>query len=358
MSSKKITQIMTIFFIIFSASYCSATIHLQGEIHHPKTSDNWDLTLEHHSPRKNTVAKKYPVIICHGLVGNRNYFKIKEEESIVYRLISNGYDVWLLDLRGRKDAGTPSLFFGDKKYDYSFDDYAIKDVDAAISYVLDKTKAEKVNWIGHSMGGMVVYTRLGTFKENRIANLVTLGSPFSFPNTTKYLKAMSSNFTFLLRVLPVIPSANLAHMESDYKIPLPNTPIRLFYYKENTEKEVEHALKSLSTNNESPNVLKQFAAGIETGEILSLDRNTSYTANLKNIKVPALLIAGRRDHLGTPMIVRYVYDNITSSDKTMFVAGRADGLAEDYGHVDLVMGTNSDKDINIPITNWLNERNK
>jgi pimeloyl-ACP methyl ester carboxylesterase len=221
MSSQKITQIMTIFFIIFSASYCSATIHLQGEIHHPKTSDNWDLTLEHHSPRKNTVAKKYPVIICHGLVGNRNYFKIKEEESIVYRLISNGYDVWLLDLRGRKDAGTPSLFFGDKKYDYSFDDYAIKDVDAAISYVLDKTKAEKVNWIGHSMGGMVVYTRLGTFKENRIANLVTLGSPFSFPNTTKYLKAMSSNFTFLLRVLPVIPSANLAHMESDYKIPLP-----------------------------------------------------------------------------------------------------------------------------------------
>ena len=58
------------------------------------------------------------------------------------------------------------------------------------------------------------------------------------------------------------------------------------------------------------------------------------------------------------MIVRQVYDNITSSDKTMFVAGRSEGLTEDYGHVDLVMGTNSDKDINVPITKWLNERNQ
>ncbi len=348
---------MTIFFIILNASFCAAKIHLQGEIHHPKTSDNWDLTLEHHSARKNTVAKKYPVIICHGLVGNRNYFKIKEEESIVYRLISEGYDVWLLDLRGREDAGKPSLFFGEKTYNYSFDDYATKDVDAAISYVLANTKAAKVNWIGHSMGGMVAYTKIGTFKENRIANLVTLGSPFSFYNPTKYLNAMTG-FSFFLRFMPVVPTSSIAHLESDYGIPLPKTPIRLFYYKENTEKEMEHALKSLSTNNESPNVFKQFANGMQTGEIHSLDGNTSYTANIKNITVPVFLIAGRRDHLGTPMIVRHVYDNIGSSDKTMLVAGRAEGMTEDYGHVDITMGTNSDKDINVPITNWLNERNK
>jgi polyhydroxyalkanoate synthase len=357
MTFKKNILLMTIFFIILNAYACTAKIHLQGEIHHPKTSDNWDLTLEHHAARKNTIAKKYPVIICHGLVGNRNYFKIKEEESIVYRLISEGYDVWLLDLRGRTDAGTPSLFFGDKTYNYSFDDYATKDVDAAISYVLAKTGAAKVNWIGHSMGGMVVYAKIGTFKENRIANLVTLGSPFSFYNPTKLLKILNG-FSFFLRIIPVVPSANLAHLNSDYGIPLPQAPMRLFYYKENTEPEVEHALRSVSTNNESPNVFKQFANGIKTGEIQSLDGNTSYTANIKNITVPVFLIAGRRDHLGTPMIVRQVYDNIGSSDKTILVAGRAEGMNEDYGHVDLVMGTNTDKDINVPIANWLNERNK
>jgi hypothetical protein len=57
------------------------------------------------------------------------------------------------------------------------------------------------------------------------------------------------------------------------------------------------------------------------------------------------------------MIVRHVYDNIGSSDKTILVAGRSEGHAEDYGHVDLVMGINSDKDINVPIAKWLNERN-
>lgn len=357
MTFKNLILFLTILFSLFSLNQCSARIHLQGEIHHPKTSDNWDLTLEHHSPKKNTIGKKYPVIICHGLIGNRNYFKIKEEESIVFRLTSEGYDVWLLDLRGRTDAGTPSLFFGDKTYDFSFDDYATKDVEAAISYVLSKTGAEKVNWIGHSMGGMVVYTKIGTFQEKRIANLVTLGSPFSFYNPTKNLQTLNK-FSFLLRFIPVIPSASISHLESDYKIPLPEKPfLRLFYYKENTEPSVEHALKSVSTNNESPNVFKQFANGVKTGEILSLDGNTSYTKNLKNINVPVFLIAGRRDHLGTPMIVRHVYDNIGSKDKTMVVASRAEGHTEDYGHVDLVMGTHSDTDINVPIVKWLNDRN-
>lgn len=358
MTSRKNLLLLTLFFILSNSFCSSAAIYLEGEIHHPKTSDNWDLTLENIKHRRKKISKKYPVIICHGLVGNRNYFKINEEKSIAYSLMAEGYDVWLLDLRGRADAGKPSLYFGDKTYNYSFDDYATKDVDAAISYVLEKTGAEKVNWIGHSMGGMVVYTKIGTYQENRIANLVTIGSPFSFYNPTKYVKWLNMG-SFLLRAIPVIPSANIAKLDSDYKIPLPEKPfLRLFYYKENTESEVEHNLKSLSTNNESPNVFKQFANGVETGEVHSLDGNISYTANLKNVKVPVFLIAGRRDHLGTPAIVRQVYDNIGSRDKTMLVAGRSEGHSEDYGHVDLVMGTWAFKDINNPILKWLNERNK
>jgi len=355
--AKKYFQILLLLCLLNLLFCTKGYIRLQGEIHHPKTSDNWDLTLEHLSPRNTIGLKKYPVIICHGLVGNRNYFKIKEEKSIVARLISEGYDVWLLDLRGRTDAGTPSLFFGEKTYSYSFDDYAIKDVETAITYVLEKTGSKKVNWIGHSMGGMVVYTKIGTYKEDRIANLVTIGSPFSFYTPTKYLKSLSK-FSPLLRIIPVIPLSSLTHLESDYNIPQPKNPFtRLFYYKENTEPEIENKLKSLSTNNESPNVFKQFANGVQTGEIQSFNQTISYTSNLKNLTTPVLLIAGRRDHLGTPAIVRQVYDNIGSSDKTILVAGRSEGFAEDYGHVDLVMGTNSDSDINIPITNWLNERN-
>ncbi|MBK8393923.1 MAG: alpha/beta fold hydrolase [Leptospiraceae bacterium] len=358
MAYQKNIKIVPLILILVNTLFCTSTINLEGEIHHPKTSDNWDLTLENLKPRKETISKKYPVIICHGLVGNRNYFKINEKKSIAYRLMAEGYDVWLLDLRGRADAGTPSLFFGDKKYDFSFDDYAKKDVDAAITFVLEKTGAEKVNWIGHSMGGMVVYTKIGTFNETRIANLVTVGSPFSFYSPTKYLQWLNMGSS-LLDILPVFPSASLARLQSDYKIPIPKKPfLRLFYYSENTESDVEHKLKSLSTNNESPNVLKQFANGVKTGEIQSLDRNISYTPNLKNITIPVFLIAGRRDHLGTPSIVRQVYDNIGSSDKTILVAGRSEGFKEDYGHVDLVMGTFANKDINNPIIKWLNDRNK
>lgn len=357
MNPKKNTLLLTVILLALNNFFCSTSMHIKGEIHNPTTSDNWKLTLEHFKPRPRTIHRKYPVIICHGLIGNRNYFKIKEDESLVFRLTSQGYDVWLLDLRGRADAGSPSLFWGDKTYNYSFDDYATKDVDATINYVLEKTGASKVNWIGHSMGGMVIYTKVGTYKEDRIANLVTVGSPFSFYNPTKSLKILNG-FSEIIPFVPVMPTASIAHLDSDYKIPIPQYPfMRLFYYRENMEPTMEIKLKSLSTSNESPNVFKQFGNAVETGEVHSLDGKISYTSNLKNITIPVFLIAGRRDHLGTPMIVRQVYDSISSKDKTMLVAGRSEGLAEDYGHVDLVMGTNSDKDINVPIANWLNDRN-
>lgn len=59
---------------------CKTVIQLQGEIHHPKTSDDWDLTLEHFLPALGTTSKKYPVILCHGWMSNRTYLKIKRKK--------------------------------------------------------------------------------------------------------------------------------------------------------------------------------------------------------------------------------------------------------------------------------------
>lgn len=99
---------------------------------------------------------------------------------MVSLLQKQGFDIYLLELRGRNLAGAPGLWFGEHIYDYTFDDYVREDMDAAIADVLELSKADKVNWMGHSIGGMVAYARLGSYDEDRIANLVTFGSPF-FP---------------------------------------------------------------------------------------------------------------------------------------------------------------------------------
>ncbi len=352
---KQILQILIVFLFLVRCT----SVQLKGEIHNPTTVDNWKLTIEHFPPESGKPEKKYPVIICHGLIGNRYNFTINENDSFVAQLQQEGYDVWILDLRGRRDAGVPSLFFGEHTYDFSFDDYASKDVDTAISYVLEKTKKDKVNWIGHSMGGMVVYARLGSMNENRIANLITLGSPFSFFQPTKNIKFMHS-FNWLLPGLPVVPASTIARIEANTKLPLVPRKLflNLFYYKSNIDSEIELKLKRHGTNNEAPNVFKQFSGAMETGVVQSLDKSVNYTANLKNITIPTLLISGKRDHLGSPYIVRYVYDSISSKDKTFMSIGKSEGNTEDYGHVDLIIGREMKKDIIKPFINWLEERNK
>ena len=76
-------------------------------------------------------------------------------------------------------------------------------------------------------------------------------------------------FLFLLKILPVVPSASLAHLESGLQNSSSTKTNPVYSIIKKNRKEIEHALKSVSTNNESPNVLRQFSAGIETGDSFS-----------------------------------------------------------------------------------------
>jgi poly(3-hydroxyalkanoate) synthetase len=332
---------------------------MRGKIYTPETDDNWRIALEHFPPLKDSTLKKYPVILCHGLIGTRNYWKQNEEESLVYSLQKEGYDVYILDLRGRETAGSPSFLFGKNKYNQvNFDKFVKYDVDRAIKFVLENSGKSKVNWIGHSMGGMVVYARIGTLGEERIANLVTLGSPFLFPFTTKKVKFLN-NFNFAVTFLPSVPANTVSNFESKTGIRIFTNELflDLFYNKDNLSTEQERRLFQHGSSNESTEVFRQFSGAVKTGEFKSIDESVNYTANLKNIQTPSLIIAGRRDHLGTPSIVRHVYENISSKDKSFLILSKTENHSDDYGHVDLVNGKGILSDTNPNIIYWLNERN-
>ncbi|MCX7633084.1 MAG: alpha/beta fold hydrolase [Turneriella sp.] len=336
-------------------SGCSS-IPLQGERHRVTTADDWTLIIEHFPSLNNTLKRKYPVLICPGLGANREYFKLKDEDSLVRQLQRAGYDVWLMDLRGRREADETGYWFGKHTYSYNVDDYIRHDLDAALQYVLSKTGAEKVNYIGHSMGGIIMYARLGTLAEKRVANFVAIASPLSllpFNEWTFKLYRMRGGMV-LLPVLPLRPGAYLASFvpESVYA-PFANA----FYHPENTEAKVKTQLLRNVVNNISKNEIRQFIHMAENAGLHSADGTTNYRDALKNVTIPVYLLAARRDELADPATVRDAFERLGSKDKTFEIFSRGEGYSEDYGHTDIIFGKKAHQEVHPRIIAWLDKRN-
>jgi pimeloyl-ACP methyl ester carboxylesterase len=343
--------------LILAGSMASCTtIPVMGDKFHPKTSDGWDLTMEHVPPAKGSTPRKYPVILCHGLMMNRNCFKTNGDNSLPIMLSKAGYDVWLLDLRGRYDAGRPGMFFGEHTYTYCIDDYIKYDMDTAIKFVLEKTGADKVNWIGHSMGGIIPYSRIGSYSETRVANLVTIAS-------LMFVAPISRSFIFLNNMrggMPLLPAMMTAPLLYFTPTIWPNLITRNFtnivYYNDNNDPEALDIMLTTAGENIAKPELRQFMAFITERGAVSADLKISYRDNLKNVKIPVLALAGRRDNLCDPLTIRDAYEKLGSKDKTFVMFSKADGFAGDYNHMELIMGKKAHIDVHPIIIKWLDAR--
>jgi pimeloyl-ACP methyl ester carboxylesterase len=338
---------------------CGATTVLaHGEVAHPITKDGWPLTIEHFPPAPGSQAKKRPVILCHGVLANRRFFEIEGDASLPAVLTRDGFDVWLVDMRGRPDAGAPGWYFGAHTYDYDLDAFIREDVDAMLTYVVQKTGARDVAWVGHSLGGMVAYARLGAIGDPRIGALVTVGSPGFFPPASHNLIRFYE-LSPALAFLPVLPTQALASVEASLGLPLaPRILKDTVFQTENIPPDVYRTLEEVAVNDAAKPEMRQFLRGVLRGEFVSADGKISYTETLSRIETPTLVIVGRADELADPLVGRGVYERLASRDKELVVAGRAEGFSTDFGHVDLLIGPPARREIFPRIVRWLEEHDE
>jgi pimeloyl-ACP methyl ester carboxylesterase len=330
------------------------------------TEDGWRLGIRHIAPAK-PDPNKLPVVLCHGLGLNGTFWTITDE-TIVTQLTDRGYHVFIPDMRGSGASHrvgpvgtfnqhvlreTLLLEVGDGSW--TVDDEIKYDVPAILDYVQCRTGRNQVNWIGHSLGGMLMFGFLETSPHAwRIANFVGMGSTIVQDQTpqTQMLRANRG----LRGLLRVVSTGRIARPMMLARLPGLEKVDRFYYTAANVDDSTVDRFYGYTLENPGRGALRQLDPYLEFGHFLSADRSIDYVELLPRVTTPTLLIAGEGDVMSDITSTYTTFFGMSSTDKTIYRFGRMHGHVDDYGHCDLVWSRHAPREIFPPLIDWLDER--
>jgi len=362
-------------FALFSVTSCAwkyvyQVPNNQSEVHYCRTKDGWDLAISRYKPAVSN-PDYYPVVLAHGMGHNNYIWDLDKTHSFATYLRDRGYDVWSVSLRGAGKSTKPAIGslakvtvidrpleerIDPSKIDWNIDDHIYKDIPAILDHIKDKTGKDKVNWIGHSMGAMIICAYLERYGKEDINAVVSMAAPFVFTvPLNKILKEVEKN-------KEIVPATLIVNTRLGSQVGAPlgggiqTLSDVLSYNRENTDAGTISLFLANVVEDVYAGVLKQYLLIIDKKEFTSADRSYSYTDNLNKIDVPILFVGGKVDNLCPPWTILYMYNNVSSADKTVRIFGKEDFCAADYGHVDLIIGARVQDEVYPYIAGWLDKR--
>jgi len=318
------------------------------------THDGWRLALYRYAPSRR--LHRTPVLLCHGMSSNRWDMDGPGRISLARYLVRRGYDVWVIELRGAGRSTRPTWWNG-KRYNWRFEDYVQHDAPAALRKVLRETGASQVQWVGHSMGGMIAYALLMSPVHHKIRSAVTLGSP-TMSNVGHPVLDFGVPYRGVLRYLPDwVPLGTLARLGSPLAPllarQLNESIAALGWHPGNADLALLRTLMLTAVDDLPASLLREFARWYETKAMSDRYSMFDFTEHLERITTPILIIAGGKDGLTPPRDLGHVYNRIAAPDKAFRVIGKKEGFAHDYSHADLILGLHAPDDVYPVILEWL-----
>ena len=253
-----------------------------------RVADGWELALSVYGDPART-RRRHPVMLCHGLGSNRLSFDIDQEHSLAAWLVEQGYGVYSIDLRGHGLSERPGP---ERTRDsWGFVEYCELDVPAAIDTVLARTGAERLHFIGHSMGGILLYAHTA-IAEPRIRSGITIGSSLDYSGSATAFRLIAK-LAPLSHLLPEVPvhwpallSASASRGGRRFVDPMLVNP-------DNVELEVYRKLAANVMHPVASRVLRELALAID-GRGMRDSRGRRYVDLLarKGYPFPILALAG------------------------------------------------------------------
>jgi pimeloyl-ACP methyl ester carboxylesterase len=306
-----------------------------------RTRDGWRLALGMRLPRG--PARHPPVLLVHGLSSNRWFMDAGVEGfSLAAYLAERGFRTFTLDLRGHGDSRNPPR----RVHPWTFDDYAREDVPAALEAVRRATGEEQVLWVGHSLGAVLGLVTC-QLEPSRVAGIVALAGPMSFDEEGLVARYLGWGFLVDGRY-----NRTLARMVAPLAGGLRSAAAELAINPRNVDRPVFQRLMANGIEDVPPRVFLQLADWVRSDACRSADGRADYRAGLPGCRQPALFVAGERDHLAPPEVVRRSFE-AWGGEKELVHFRLAAGHSADYGHSDLLVGKRAPQEVFPVVGDWL-----
>lgn len=312
-----------------------------------RTSDDWQLALLRYS-KPEQVTRKLPVLLCHGLGCSHFSFDVNRQFSIVRHLVAQGFDVYCIDLRGHgysqkaKQGNDYGIY---QNWGYGFNDYLNQDLPAALARVCKLAGSEQVHYLGHSMGGILLFA-YAAIGGNLVKCGVTFGSSLDY-------SGLPTIFRPLLPLLKLVSWAPFVPLNLDALLSgklagiHPKLVNKIYAASANCDhKIISKVLQSAFTPVSMP-VLKALAQAIN-GEGMRTDSGQKYSDLLqqRGYDFDILSISGEADiQCLPPTAARFGTEQL--------VLGKTHQCQHDYGHHDLIVGNNATTEVYPKVVDFL-----
>jgi pimeloyl-ACP methyl ester carboxylesterase len=305
-----------------------------AEITYASTQDGWVLPLRHF-PNEGP-----PVLLMHGMGTNHYNWDYAEEISLAAYLQSRGWDVWVASMRGDMGSTAPPRRGAST---YSFDDIANYDVPAIIESVLAQSPHEQLFWVGHSMGGMLLYTAL-TSNPAPIAAGVSIASPATFAEQEPVHHVASTASGLIPAYGTTQSRATYAAIGAVFEF---NPMVQLLSNPENLDLELAQGLSDVGLGDVSRGMVRQVHVWLSTGDFVDMNGKPWLTP----VQVPVLVLGGSVDRVAPPANVAAACAVLPNCEFRLL--GTESGLSTEYGHIDLVVGVTARIEVYPQIHLWL-----
>jgi len=246
-----------------------------------RTDDGWQAPLFRLDPCPGGAGE--PVVLVHGLGVNRHSLDYDPKLSLARTLAAEGFSVYLLEHRGDRSAIAPPTARA-----WDFDDLATQDLPAALQAIREHSGFAKALYVGHGLGGQLLYAHLAHSRGDDVAAGCAISAPVRF-------SASTSRARTLRRAARLLPGIMRLPTRALSAISAPS-----LQEAGRTEGAVHRGLLVHGAEDLHLGLLRQVLRWFEAGALVDRDDRVDYACALHGLKTPLQLVTSWGDSLCRP----------------------------------------------------------